>query len=271
MNLVELLRYYEKKTSSSISIEVRHPAFYRCERLKLAPDQYLHHSEFCRMAKLRDANASCSANKRRSLDVAKRGRCFSGCCPHGIWEYACPVTSEGELYAVLYFGNLLPEESSIKLPDTICPLPRATEERKHQIRLAAKFIAHFLKIELELFSASGGMAGKQHDEAFYLENCRNFINCHYLENIALTDLSDLLKVNPNYLGSLILRKTGSSFRSLLARRRIEESKIYLKLHPQLSISKIARLCGFTDSNYFSLVFHRICGQTPQEYKKSQKN
>ena len=131
MTLPELLRYYERKTASSVSVEVRHPAFYHCDRLKFAPDQYLHHSDFCRAAKLRDGNVSCSANKLRSLEVAKRGRCFSGCCPCGIWEYACPVMHNGGLAAVLYFGGLAPERrAEADLPEAIRPLPRATEERK---------------------------------------------------------------------------------------------------------------------------------------------
>ena len=158
MTLPELLRYYERKTASSVSVEVRHPAFYHCDRLKLAPDQYLHHSDFCRAAKLRDGNVSCSANKLRSLEVAKRGRCFSGCCPCGIWEYACPVMHNGGLAAVLYFGGLAPERrAEADLPEAIRPLPRATEERKKKIRTAAAFVAEFLKIELELFLSSGGM------------------------------------------------------------------------------------------------------------------
>ena len=77
----------------------------------------------------------------------------------------------------------------------------------------------------------------------------------------------MLKVNPNYLGSLIRRKTGSSFRALLAHRRMEEAKIYLKLHKHLTVTKVARLCGFSDSNYFSSVFRKLCGKTPLEYKK----
>ena len=269
MDLVELLRFCEKKTATSISIEVKHPAFYRCEKLKLAPDQYLHHSDFCRFAKLRDGNRSCSGNKSRSLEVARRGRCFSGCCPHGIWEYACPVMDADNLCAVIYFGNLLPENDAPELSPGVRTPQRVTEEKRRQIRRAASFIADFLKIELELFSAAGGMGGKQHDDEFYIENCRNFINCHYLENIALSDLADLLKVNPNYLGALIRRKTGSTFRTLLAQRRIEESTIYLKLHPALSGTKISRLCGFTDSNYFTTVFHQFCGVTPVEFKKGK--
>ncbi len=271
MTLPELLRYYERKTASSVSVEVRHPAFYHCDRLKFAPDQYLHHSDFCRAAKLRDANAGCSANKLRSLEVAKRGRCFSGCCPCGIWEYACPVMHNGELAAVLYFGGLNPgEQDGEDLPPPLRTLPCATEDRKKKIRTAAAFVAEFLKIELELFLSSGGMDAKQHGEAFYLENCRNFINCHYLENIAHGDLADMLKVNPNYLGALIRRKTGSTFRALLAHRRIEESKIYLTLHKYLTVTQVARLCGFTDSNYFSSVFRKLCGKTPLEYKREYK-
>lgn len=272
MTFVELLRFCEKKTGASVSVEVRHPAFYRRETLKLAPDQYLHHSEFCRAAKLRDGNAMCSANKQRSLEVARRGRCFSGCCPQGVWEYASPVLFRGKLAAVLYFGGLRPEgKRDAELPEAVRRLPSATEERRKSIRKYSAFAAAFLAIELELSAASGETDGKQHGEAFYLENCRNFINCHYLENIALADLADLLKVNANYLGALIRRKTGSSFRELLAERRIEESKIYLKLHPHLTVTKVARLCGFTDSNYFSSVFRKRCSQTPLEYKKAKSS
>ncbi len=263
MNLLDLLQYHERKLASSVSLEVRHPAFYHCDSLKLTPDQYLHHADFCRAVKLRDNHASCSENKRRSLEVARHGRCFSSCCPHGVWEYACPVMYRGELAAVLYFGNLHSEQEK-EAPRSA---PGGPEERRKKIRMAAAFVSEFLKIELDLFSALDGANAKQHPESYYLENCKNFINCHFLENIALSDLAELLKVNPNYLGSLIRQQTGSSFRTLLARRRIEESKIYLKFHKDLSITKVARLCGFTDSNYFSCVFRKLCGQTPLTYKR----
>ncbi len=271
MTLLDLLQYQEKAIAASISIEVRHPAFYHCASLRLTPDQYLHHADFCRAVKLRDNHASCSANKRRSLEVARHGRSFSGCCPHGVWEYARPVLYRGELVAVLYYGNLRPEwKADEEHRNPLRSRPDVPEERRKTIRAAAAFVAEFLKIELDLFSTPGGANAKQRPESYYLENCRNFINCHYLENIALSDLAELLKVNPNYLGTLIRQQTGSSFRTLLARRRIEESKFYLKFHKDLSITKVARLCGFTDSNYFSCVFRKLCGHTPLTYKKEEK-
>lgn len=273
MILSELLRLLEQKNSASISIEVKHPAFYRANALKLAPDQYLHHSPFCRFAKLNDANARCSANKQRSLAIASRGRSFCGCCPHGIWELAQPLIRNGALACVIYLGNFRgkhPLNLSGSLPWTGPLPPEITPEKRIQLRESARFIADFIRYELELFAKTGAMDGKQRDEPFYLENCRRFIDCHYLENIALSDLADLLKVNPNYLGPLLKKQTRQTFRELLNARRIDEAKVYLKLHNDLSISKIARLCGFSDSNYFSAVFHKLSGIPPGKFRKNEK-
>ncbi len=273
MVLSELLRLLEQKYSASISIEVRHPAFYRANPLKLAPDQYLHHSSFCRAAKMSDTNLLCSANKHRSLRIASLGRAFSGCCPHGIWELAQPLLLNGELACVIYLGNFRDAGRSPAFSGSswngVLP-PEITQEKKRRLRESARFLAEFIRCEIELFAGTGAMDAKQHDESFYLENCRRFIDCHYLENIALSDLADLLKTNPNYLGPLLKKLTGQTFRGLLNARRVDEAKVYLKLHQNLSVSRIARLCGFSDSNYFSAVFHKYSGISPGQYRKNEK-
>ena len=53
---------------------------------------------------------------------------------------------------------------------------------------------------------------------------------------------------------------------LLLERRIKEAQVYLKLHRHLSVTRIASLCGFHDSNYFSTCFRRIAGCSPREYR-----
>ena len=62
---------------------------------------------------------------------------------------------------------------------------------------------------------------------------------------------------------------GKTFRQALTERRLHEAKIYLKLHRKLSISYISHLCGFSDSNYFSLVFHRHTGLSPGAYRNNK--
>ena len=38
---------------------------------------------------------------------------------------------------------------------------------------------------------------------------------------------------------------------------------------ELSVTRIAELCGYSDSNYFASVFKKIKGTTPVKYAKSQ--
>ena len=87
------------------------------------------------------------------------------------------------------------------------------------------------------------------------------------EDIRLTDLTGFLRVNPNYLGGLLKNRLGKNFHALLTERRLREAKIYLRLHRHLTVGHISSLCGFSDSNYFSLVFRRYCGMPPGKYRK----
>ena len=84
----------------------------------------------------------------------------------------------------------------------------------------------------------------------------------------MEDAAETLRVTPNYLGEQIRKHTGRSFRRILNERRIREAEVYLQLHKELSVSRVANLCGFSDSNYFSTVFHRYRGVTPREYRNA---
>ena len=101
----DLMHFIEKENGISVSLEACHPFFLQCPELILAPDQYQHHIPFCRAVKHRDGNRTCSANKKRSLRIARYGRCFAGKCPFGIIEYAVPVRFENRTAAVIYLGG----------------------------------------------------------------------------------------------------------------------------------------------------------------------
>lgn len=248
MELSALLRSLEKKYRVLISMEIRHEAFWRFPELKLLPDQYLHHSPHCRARKLADNNRKCAANKRRSLQIAAKGRAFCGVCPAGVRELVQPVMFQGKLAAAAYFS--LPEDNP--------PM--------RELFRAGRFLAEFTSLELERLT-EGKVFRKQNGADFYLQRFQHYLDLHYSENIGLSELAEELKVNPNYLGELLHRHTGKTFREALTERRLHEAKIYLLLHRQLSITAVSHLCGFSDSNYFSSVFRRHCGMTPGEYRR----
>lgn len=246
MNLSAVLKILEAECFTHICIEVCHAAFTDCEELKLSPDQYLHHSTFCRQKKLSDHNRSCSQNKKRSLKVAVYGRAFCGTCPFGVKELVQPVIFRGKLAAVCYFSIL---------PETIAN--RLLFEK-------AKWLDDFIHISLTAYSMNQTI--KRNSEENYRKRFLYYLDLHYTENIGANNLADALGINYTYFSSLFRKVMGKTFRQTLTERRIHEAKIYLKLHTKMSISHIAHLCGFSDSNYFSLVFHRLTGFSPKDFR-----
>lgn len=263
MTLSEAMRFYEKKWNLSISLEPFHPVFYRQSPLSLAQNQYLHHSEFCRGIKLSGRLKECSAHKSAGFAKALKGESFFSTCPFGVREYCVPVFLRGQLGGILYFSGIPLREGKQSQASSF-------QESMRGIRRAETFLKELIAAEAELGCAGeDGNSDKKHrKESFYRESALNFIASHYPENIALSDLAGRLRVNPNYLGGILRRQTGKTFRELLTWKRLEESKVLLKFHRHLSVTEIAFLCGFSDGNYFSAVFHRKTGISPLRFRKS---
>ena len=260
MKLSSVLRYIERETGAVANIHILHPAFLDCEALRLEPDQSLHHGEFCRFNKMHGEVKSCIKNKEKSLKIAAKGRCFSGTCPFGVWDYVHPILIEEKLIAVLYLGGF-PQ----KTPE---PVPEA---KRKELRRYADFLEQFIRIEIDLWSRTGGAKGTQRTPGYYVRNSMFFIDCNFSKDISVEDAAETLRVTPNYLGEQIKKHTGKSFRLILNERRIREAEVYLRLHKQFSISRVANLCGFNDSNYFATVFRKYTGKTPREYRNAGEN
>ncbi len=263
MNLSELMRFCERKSGAVICLEALHCAFVRNSPLQLAPDQFLHHGAFCCYHKTHQGLGECSRNKARSIEIARRGRAFSGCCPCGIWDLALPILWRGELTGVLYLGGFAGRPRPELYPQGF-PRTAVTEARKRELLRLGNFIAEFIRIELERNRDSWPVRG---DEASYLALARHFIDQNYNLPIGLTDLAEQLRMNPNYLGGILKRAGGKTFRQLLNERRIHEAKLRIQLHVEESIQSIAAGCGFPDSNYFCSVFKKLTGCAPTVYRK----
>lgn len=255
MNLPSLIRQLEKKLNLNISLEPRHAAFSDDPELFLSPDEYWHHCDICRAKKMNSKTFEiCRKNKMASIRIAELGRMFAGSCPHGIYELACPVIFDGRLAAVVYFGMSQPGKKIADLGE---------------VRRRAGWLRDYILLELENWAERSQKRKKRSDD-YYLEQCRIFLDRCYNQNPALSELAEQLRLNPNYLGEIIRKRSGKTFRRLLFERRMKEAEIFLKLHAQqLTIGEIAHLCGFADSNYFSSCFRRQYGITPGEFSRGK--
>ncbi len=90
----------------------------------------------------------------------------------------------------------------------------------------------------------------------------SYIEEHYGEaDLSLVTVSGKMGVSPNYLSSLIKKKTGKSFVDYLTARRMEEAKSLL-LSTGMKIRQVSEACGYSDQHYFSYCFKKYQGLSP---------
>ena len=90
-------------------------------------------------------------------------------------------------------------------------------------------------------------------------NCTN--------KLVLEDVAKVVFISPNHFSKIFNQETGQSFNEYLNRLRIEKSK-QLLLQSNLLLVDVANLSGFEDQSYFTKVFKKITGISPNKYRKS---
>jgi len=100
-----------------------------------------------------------------------------------------------------------------------------------------------------------------------IEKARQYIDRHYMEEITLNKIAELVYISPGYFSRLFSSEVGQSFLEYLTSKRIEKAK-------QLLGEKDSRACdvgkrvGYDNPYYFSRIFKKYTGMTPIEYKES---
>lgn len=100
-----------------------------------------------------------------------------------------------------------------------------------------------------------------HDIARYLENS-------YHEEISLQDIASRFFLSREYISRKFRQEFGVTLSDFLGRIRIDKAKLLL-LNPHLRMVQIAEMVGYQDEKYFSKVFKKLEGQTPNDYRKEQ--
>lgn len=86
-------------------------------------------------------------------------------------------------------------------------------------------------------------------------------------NLSLQYLADRFGVNAAYLGRIFKKETGSSFIDYLNLYRIDEAKRLLR-ETNLKGSELCKKVGFSNYNYFYIVFKKITGKKPMEIRNT---
>ncbi len=110
---------------------------------------------------------------------------------------------------------------------------------------------------------------KRHDVTMYrIDKAEAIISRRYIDkNFSLPDICDELFLSTSQFSYLFKEGTGKTFVEYLTAYRINQAKVLLKDSP-MRVYEIADKVGFSDPRYFSIIFKKLAGKTPLEYRRS---
>jgi signal transduction histidine kinase/AraC-like DNA-binding protein/ActR/RegA family two-component response regulator len=94
-----------------------------------------------------------------------------------------------------------------------------------------------------------------------------YIHGHYAEPVSRVDLARHVALSEDYLTACFRREMGVTPITYLNRYRVHQAR-QLLTHTSKSVTEIALEVGFSDSGYFSRVFRREVGVSPEAYRQA---
>jgi len=101
-----------------------------------------------------------------------------------------------------------------------------------------------------------------------IAEAERYIAEHFQENLTLQSVAEQVHVTPVWLSKLFKKQTGKNFLEYLTDIRLEQASLLLK-DVQLKVYHVSEQVGYRDPVYFSKLFKRKYGETPQDYRNSQ--
>jgi len=98
----------------------------------------------------------------------------------------------------------------------------------------------------------------------------SYIELHYNEELTLQDIADTFLISREYISRKFKQDYAISFTEYLTSFRLNKAKALLRNH-NLKLNQIAEMVGIADVKYFSKVFKKHEGLTPNEYRKTFVN
>lgn len=99
-----------------------------------------------------------------------------------------------------------------------------------------------------------------------IEKINHYIQENYKENIGRNEIGAHFFLVPEYLAKMYKKKTGITLKDYINSYRLNQAKIMLS-QSDIRVSEIASEVGFDNFSYFSTLFKKEYGISPNEYRK----
>ena len=158
------------------------------------------------------------------------------------------------LYAEASKKGILPHQ--LLNDDTSLALSRNATQSVEAILRWASHISH--KIVSYAKEAQKGQS--------VVNNAEKYIKEHLSDDLKREEVAGYVYLNPDYLDRMFKKENGMSIAKYISREKVEYAK-YKLTGPNDSISSIAAQVGYNNMSNFSMMFKRLVGMKPNEYRK----
>ncbi len=94
----------------------------------------------------------------------------------------------------------------------------------------------------------------------------DFVRVHYMDpSVSIESLCAHLHVSQSHFCAIFKKETGDTFNNYLISCRMDEARRLLR-GSSMKMVEIAGRVGYTDPNYFSFSFKKVCGVSPREFQ-----
>jgi Response regulator containing CheY-like receiver domain and AraC-type DNA-binding domain len=108
---------------------------------------------------------------------------------------------------------------------------------------------------------------KKNKNQIIIQMCIDYLEEHYMEELSMEMIARRYFFSPAYFSGLFKMQTSLTFTEYLLRLRIGKAKASLG-DADRKISEVAQSVGFRDAGYFTRIFKRETGLSPEEYRKN---
>ncbi len=127
----------------------------------------------------------------------------------------------------------------------------------------------FMRLLLLVSRAAAQREAGTYDEVLRVSSAMQYLRRNFTRNPAIKEAARAAGVSLRTLERLFQTSLGTTPGSWLNELRLEKGAELLS-EPDCRVGEAARRAGFTDSNYFSKLFHRKFGLSPREYRRKTR-
>lgn len=233
----------------------------------------IHRNPFCTFVKTNDeAWKKCVKCQQKIFNVRNKDY-FFGMCYAGVEEYVFYVDDK-TFVSVSGYGidnekasqriNYLSQEFLIKKSELINIYEHGLKhepENISELKILINPLCHMLRL-LEL-TLGETLEIQNKNKTF--DSILSYVQRNIMQDIALRDIAQACACSESTVSHLFKEYTNQSVKKYIMNLRIKQAQKLL-LSSEISITDIALLSGFSNTNYFSTVFKKKTGLSPSLYR-----